>query len=90
MATKLKAVETIVDSKERLKQFVARIERLEDERDARALDIREVYSEVKAQGFDAKVLRKLIKLKKASAEKLAEEKSLLETYASALQLDFVF
>jgi uncharacterized protein (UPF0335 family) len=90
MKTKLKPVEAVMDSTERLKQFVSRIERLEDERDARALDIREVYSEVKAQGFDVKVLRKLIKLKKASAEKLAEEKSLLETYASALQLDFVF
>ncbi len=69
---------------ERLRSFVQRIERLEEDKAALALDLREVYAEAKGEGFDTKVLRKLISLRKRDARERAEEDQLLELYLSAL------
>jgi uncharacterized protein (UPF0335 family) len=67
-----------------LKAIVERIERLEDDKKAIAGDIKEVYAEAKANGFDTKILRKVIALRKKEAAVRAEEQSMLEVYMSAL------
>ena len=67
-----------------LKSLVERIERLEEEKKAVAEQIREVYAEAKANGFDSKTLRKVVSLRKRSTEERQEEEALLELYLSAL------
>jgi len=67
-------------TREKLKQFIARIERLEAEKAELATDIREVYSEVKSFGFDTKVMRKVISIRKQDAAELAEQEALLDMY----------
>jgi uncharacterized protein (UPF0335 family) len=67
-------------TREKLKQFIARIERLEAEKAELATDIREVYSEVKSFGFDTKVMRKVISLRKQDAAERAEQEALLDMY----------
>lgn len=70
----------------RLKTFIERVERLEEEKNALAEDIREVYAEAKGVGFDAKTMRKIVKLRKMDADKRREEDELLELYCSAIGL----
>lgn len=67
-----------------LKAIVERIETLEAEKQAIADDIKEVYSEAKATGFDAKILRKVIALRRVDAEQMREQRSLVDTYLHAL------
>jgi uncharacterized protein (UPF0335 family) len=67
-----------------LKSVVERIERLEEEKKAVAEQIREVYAEAKANGFDAKTLRKVVSLRKRTTEERQEEEALLDLYLSAL------
>jgi uncharacterized protein (UPF0335 family) len=67
-----------------LKAIVDRIEKLEDDKAAIAGDIREVYAEAKANGFDAKILRKVIALRKKEAAAREEEQAMLEVYMAAL------
>lgn len=74
----------------RIKAFVERVERLEEEKKAISEDVRDVYSEAKAQGFDAKILRKLVSIRKVNLEKRREEQELLQLYASAMQLELGF
>ncbi|MFQ5764163.1 MAG: DUF2312 domain-containing protein [Rhodospirillales bacterium] len=69
---------------DRLKSFVERIERLEEEKQALAADIREVYSEAKGAGFDVKVLRQLIRLRKMDADDRSHMEAILDTYERAL------
>lgn len=69
---------------QRLKAFIERVERLEEEKSAIAEDIKEVYGEAKAVGFDVKIIRKVISLRKMEAEKRQEEEHLLELYKSAI------
>ena len=69
---------------QRLRAFIERIERLEIEKSELAEDIKEVYGELKATGFDAKTVRTVIKLRKMEPEKRQEEQSLLETYLAAI------
>ena len=66
---------------ERLRSFVERIERLEEEKQVLAADIREVYSEAKGSGFDVKVMRQLIRLRKMDHEMEA----VLDVYERALE-----
>ncbi|MEQ8443079.1 MAG: DUF2312 domain-containing protein [Alphaproteobacteria bacterium] len=68
----------------RLRSFIERIERLEEEKKALADDIKEVYSEAKGQGFDTKTMRKIVSLRKKDPDDRAEEDALLDTYLSAL------
>jgi uncharacterized protein (UPF0335 family) len=69
---------------DRLRSFIERIERLEDERRALSEDIREVYSEAKGAGFDVKVMRQIVRLRKLDESERDEQEALLETYLAAL------
>ena len=70
-------------TREKLRSFVARIERLEAEKAELATDIREVYAEVKTFGLDTKVMRKLISDRKLDANEKAERDALLDIYVEA-------
>lgn len=67
-----------------LNQLVARIERLEEEKQSLADDIKEVYAEAKSHGFDTKILRKAVALRRLDRAELAEQESLLQMYMAAL------
>ncbi len=71
-------------AKEQLRQLVARIERLEEEKAAIAEGIKDVYAEAKAFGFDTKVLRKVIALRKRDPQEREEEAALIDLYMEAL------
>ena len=67
-----------------LKALVERIERLEDEKATIAADIKEVFSEAKSTGFDVKILRKVISLRKLDPDARRETRDLIDTYMHAL------
>lgn len=67
-----------------LKSIVERIERLEEDKAAISGDIKEVYAEAKANGFDTKIIRKVVALRKKEAAKREEEQALIDTYMGAL------
>lgn len=71
-------------AKDQLVAFVERIERLEEEKKGIADDIKEVYAEAKGNGFDVKVLRKVISVRKQDAAERAEQEAILDLYLSAL------
>lgn len=71
-------------SADRLKSFVERIEKLEEERAAIGGDVREVYAEAKGVGYDVKTMRKLVALRKLDAADRAEQETLLDVYKAAL------
>ncbi len=71
-------------AKDHLKAFVERIERLEEEKKTIADDVRDVYAEAKANGFDAKALRTVVRLRKLDADERKEQEAILETYLHAL------
>jgi uncharacterized protein (UPF0335 family) len=68
---------------DQLRSFITRIERLEEEKSALAADIREVYAEAKGTGFDAKVMRQVIRPRKMDQPTLQEQEALLAPYKSA-------
>lgn len=72
-------------AQDRLKSFVERIENLEREKAERAEDIKDVYTEVKAVGFDTKIVRKVIARRKMDKSTRVEQDDLLETYERALE-----
>jgi uncharacterized protein (UPF0335 family) len=67
-----------------LRQFVDGIERLEEEKKGLADDIKDVYGQAKSQGFDVKVLRKIISLRKKDRQEREEEEEILALYLAAL------
>jgi uncharacterized protein (UPF0335 family) len=67
-----------------LRSLVERIERLEEEKKAIAGDIKEVYAEAKTNGFDTKIVRKVISIRKKDRSEREEEEALIETYLAAL------
>ena len=71
-------------SGQRLKSFIERVERLEEEKSAIAEDVRDVYGEAKASGFDPKIMRTIVSLRKTNLEKRREEQELLDLYMSAI------
>ncbi len=71
----------------RLKSFIERIERMEEEKAAIADDIKEIYAEAKGTGFDAKTIRKIISLRKLDVEKRREADDMLELYKSAIGME---
>lgn len=71
----------------RLKSFLDRIERLEEEKKGLADDIKEIYAEAKGTGFDVKTMRKILKLRKMETDKRREEEELLELYKAAIGLE---
>jgi uncharacterized protein (UPF0335 family) len=69
---------------DRLRSLVDRIERLEEERKALGSDIKDIYQEAKSAGFDVKVLRQLIRMRKQEAAEVEEQETLLDLYRRAL------
>ena len=69
---------------ERLRSIVERIERLEEERKALGSDIKDIYSEAKSAGFDVKVLRQLIRIRKQEPAEIEEQETLLDVYRRAI------
>lgn len=67
-----------------LRQFIERIERLEAEKTALSADIKDVYSQAKSQGFDPKIMRRIVSLRKMEAHELEETEQLLDLYKAAL------
>ncbi len=67
-----------------LRAFIERIERLEEEKRTIADDIKEVYAEAKGNGFDAKVMRKIISMRRLDSDKRKEEETILDLYLNAL------
>ncbi|MDX0449131.1 DUF2312 domain-containing protein [Sinorhizobium medicae] len=77
-------------ARDQLRAFIERIERLEEEKKSIADDIKDVYGDAKSMGFDAKILRKVISIRKQDADERAEQEAILDTYLHALgmiQLD---
>lgn len=71
-------------AREQLRALVERIERLEEEKKSIAEDIRDVYGEAKGNGYDVKVLREVIKLRKQEAHERSEHEAVLDLYKHAL------
>ncbi|KQQ79493.1 MULTISPECIES: DUF2312 domain-containing protein [Aureimonas] len=71
-------------AQDQLRSFVERIERLEEEKKQISDDIKDVYAEAKGNGFDVKVLRKVISLRKQDANERAEMDAILDLYLQAL------
>lgn len=74
---------------DRLRLLIERIERLTEEKDGVSQDIRDVYSEAKAVGYDAKIMREIVRLRRMKPDDLKERNALLETYAAELGLDLL-
>ena len=71
-------------AKEHLKSFVDRIERLNEEREALTADIREVYAEAKGTGFDTKIMRQVIRMRKLDKADFQEQEAILDLYLTAM------
>jgi len=69
---------------DRLRLLIERVERLEEEKKGIAEDIRDVYAEAKAVGYDTKIMREVIRLRKMSPDDRAERDAILDTYRCAL------
>jgi len=67
-----------------LRQFVERVERLEEEKSALANDVKEVFAELKSRGYDAKVVRQVLRIRKQDKAERQEQEAILELYLSAL------
>lgn len=76
---------TITD--DRLRLLIERVERLEEEKKGISEDIKDVYGEAKATGYDTKIMKMVVKIRKQSRDDRAEEEALLETYLAALGID---
>ena len=72
---------------DQLKAFIERIERLEEEKAGVAGDIKEIYADAKGNGFDTKVIRKIISLRKKDSSERQEEEAILQLYLDALGMD---
>lgn len=70
-----------------LRQFIERIERLEEEKAAISGDIKDVIGEAKGRGFDTKAIRAIIRLRKKDANERIEEETILQTYMAALGME---
>jgi uncharacterized protein (UPF0335 family) len=86
-AAAVKSEESTGVSAERLRTFVKRIEKVEEDKAAVAEDLKEIYGEAKSAGFDTKIIRKIITLRRLEIEKRREQEELLELYKSALGMD---
>nr|DAO43448.1 MAG TPA: UPF0335 protein [Caudoviricetes sp.] len=73
-------------SADRLRSLIERVERLEEEQKALASDIRDIFAEAKGAGFDVKIMKEIIKLRKMNAADRDEKEFLLEAYRKALDI----
>lgn len=71
-------------ARDQLRSFIERIEKLEEEKKAIADDIKEVYAEAKGNGFDTKVMRQLVRIRKQDKSERLEQEAVLDTYMHAL------
>ncbi len=71
---------------DRLRAFIERIERLEEEKTALGADVRDIYAEAKSSGFDTKIMRQILKLRKMDAADRQEQEELLDLYKRAIGL----
>ena len=71
-------------AQDQLRAFIERIERMEEEKKAISDDIKEIYAEAKGSGFDTKVLRQIVRIRKQDANERLEQEALLDLYMSAL------
>ena len=69
---------------DQLRAYIERIERLEEEKAALAADVREVFAEAKGNGFDVKIMRQVLRLRKMDGDDRAEEEALLDIYTRAI------
>ncbi len=72
---------------DQLRSIIERIERLEEEKAALAEDIKQVYAEAKANGYDVKTLRRVVRLRKMDSHDRSEQEALLELYLEALGME---
>jgi uncharacterized protein (UPF0335 family) len=85
MADDASSIETFNTSAQgKLKSLIERIERLEEDKAAVAGDLKEVYAEAKGEGFDTKIVRKVVRMRKQDAAKRQEEEALIDLYISAI------
>jgi uncharacterized protein (UPF0335 family) len=85
MADDASSLETLNTSAQgKLKSLIERIERLEEDKAAVANDLKEVYAEAKGEGFDTKIVRKVVRLRKQDTAKRQEEEALIDLYISAI------
>jgi uncharacterized protein (UPF0335 family) len=71
-------------AKDQLKSLIERVERLEEEKSALGNDLKEVYAEAKGQGFDTKIMRQVVRIRKMESHEREERDALLDLYLSAL------
>lgn len=74
---------------ERLRLLIERVERLEEEKKGVADDIKDVYMEAKATGYDPKIMREIIRLRRMKPDDLKERNAIIEVYANALGMDLL-
>lgn len=75
-----------ISADDQLRLFIERIERLEEERKGVADDIRDTYNEAKSQGYDARIMRQIVRLRKMEPHDRQEMEAILDTYKAALGL----
>ena len=80
----MSTVNTESVAQDQLRAFIERIERMEEEKASIAADIKEIYAEAKGNGFDTKVIREIVRIRKQDAVERAEYEAILELYMSAL------
>lgn len=73
-------------AKDQLKSFINRIERLNEEREALSADIREVFAEAKGTGFDVKIMRQVIRMRKLDKADFQEQEAMLDLYLTAMDM----
>jgi uncharacterized protein (UPF0335 family) len=73
-------------SDDQLRLFIERVERLEEEKKGISDDVRDVYSEAKSQGYDAKIMKQIVRLRKMSHDDRQEMEAILDLYKAALGL----
>ena len=73
-------------AKDQLKSFINRIERLNEEREALSADIREVFAEAKSTGFDTKIMRQVIRMRKLDKADFQEQEAMLDLYLTAMDM----
>lgn len=74
-------------NKDEVMQYINRIEKLEEEKKATSEDIKSVYVELKGNGYDPKIIRKLVSIRRKSKEERQEEEALLELYMTAIGME---
>ena len=74
-------------NKDEVLQYISRIEKLEEEKKAIASDIKDVYAELKGNGYDPKIIRKIVSIRRKSKEERQEEEALLDLYMTAIGME---